>query len=272
MQKAITENATKISISVVSHGQIHLVANLLHDLTQYCHISTFELILTLNLAEALPFEVDSFTFPIKIIRNLIPLGFAANHNQAFTQATGAFFCVMNPDIRLHDNPFPIMLTCLRDTPVGVVAPLILNEQGVMEDSVRRFPTPLIILCKALGGCKNSDYVVSDQLLFPDWVGGMFMLFTREIFAAIHGFDDRYFLYYEDVDLCARLMLRGYKVCLSPKSKVIHQAQRTSHHNLTYLRWHFASMIRFFLSQPFRAIMSNRLAKGACFLLKTRFLH
>ncbi|MFI3190705.1 glycosyl transferase [Crenothrix sp. D3] len=256
-----TDNTPKISISVVSHGQIQLVANLLHDLTQFCHVSTFELILTLNLNEALPFVVADFTFPIKIIRNPKPLGFAANHNQAFTQAAGAFFCVMNPDIRLHDDPFSLLLTCLRDTSVGVVAPLILNEKGVMEDSVRRFPTPLIILCKALGRCKSSDYVVNDQLLFPDWVGGMFMLFSREMFSAINGFDDRYFLYYEDVDLCARLTLRGYKVCLSPKSKVIHQAQRTSHHNPRYLLWHLASMLRFFLSLPFRIIMGGRLAKS-----------
>jgi len=261
MEKIMVTGTPKISISVVSHRQTHLVANLLHDLTKYCHVLTFELILTLNLDEALPFAVDDFLFPIKIIRNAKPLGFAANHNQAFTQATGAFFCVMNPDIRLQGNPFPLLLTCLRDSSVGVAAPLILNEKGVMEDSVRRFPTPMIILCKALGHCKNCDYVVGEQLLFPDWVGGMFMLFPREIFAAINGFDERYFLYYEDVDICARLTLRGYKVCLSPKSKVIHQAQRTSHHNPRYLRWHFASMIRFFLSQPFRTIMSGRLVKS-----------
>jgi GT2 family glycosyltransferase len=253
--------APKISISVVSHGQIHLVANLLHDLTQFCHVSTFELILTLNLYEVLPFAVDEFSFPIKIIYNAKPLGFAANHNQAFIESTGEFFCVMNPDIRLHDNPFAVLLAGLLDKSVGVIAPLILNEKGVMEDSVRRFPTPLIILCKALGGCKSSDYVVNDQLLFPDWVGGMFMLFSREMFSAIRGFDDSYFLYYEDVDLCARLTLRGYRVCLSPKSKVIHQAQRTSHHNPRYFCWHFASMMRFFLSQPFRTIMSGRLAKS-----------
>jgi GT2 family glycosyltransferase len=267
--KAITENTPKISISVVSHAQIHLVANLLRDFTQYCHVLTFEVILTLNLDEILPFALDEFAFPIKVIRNHKPLGFAANHNQAFTQATGAFFCVMNPDIRLQGNPFPSLMTCLRDTSVGVAAPLILNECGEMEDSMRRFPTPMIILCKALGHCKNRDYVVGEQLLFPDWVGGMFMLFTREIFTAIRGFDDRYFLYYEDVDICARLTLRGFKVCLSPKSKVIHQAQRTSHHNLKYLKWHFSSMIRFFVSGPFRTIMSNRLlAKGAWLLLKT----
>ncbi|MEI6706184.1 MAG: galactosyltransferase-related protein [Methylococcales bacterium] len=259
MEKLATP-APKISISVVSHGQINLVTNLLHDLTQYCQFLTFELILTLNLDETLPFTLDDFNFPIKIIRNSMPLGFAANHNQAFIQATGAFFCVLNPDIRLQNNPFPLLLDCLHDTTIGVVAPLILNECGVIEDSARRFPTPLLIIYKALGRYKNNDYKIDDKLLLPDWVGGMFMLFSQEIFAIINGFDDRYFLYYEDVDLCARLTLRGYKVCLSPKSKVIHHAQRSSHHNSIYLRWHFASMTRFFLSQPFRTIMSNRLVK------------
>lgn len=260
MQTIITDSAKKISISVVSHAQIHLVENLLHDLTKYCHVLTFELILTLNLYENLPFAIDDFAFPIKIIRNPSPLGFAENHNQAFYQATGAFFCVMNPDVRLNDNPFPNLLACLRDSSVGVVAPLIINEQGGVENSVRHFPTPLIILCKALGGYKNCDYKIGEQILYPDWVGGMFMLFTREMFAAIRGFDEHYFLYYEDVDICARLNLRGYQVCLSPKSKVIHQAQRTSHRNLRYLCWHITSMIRFFLSQPFRTIMSDRLVK------------
>ncbi len=260
MEEVAITTAPNTSISVVSHGQIHLVVNLLHDLTQYCDALTFEVILTLNLDEPLPFVVDEFSFPLKIIRNPKPLGFAANHNQAFAQTTGRFFCVINPDIRLIGNPFPILQACLHDTAVGVVAPLILNEQGEMEDSARRFPTPLIILRKLFGLRKNGDYAINDQPLFPDWVGGMFMLFTRELFTAIGGFDDRYFLYYEDVDLCARLTLRGYKICLSPKSKVIHQAQRTSHRNLKYFKWHVVSMIRFFLSQPFRIIMSNRLAK------------
>lgn len=256
MEKIIN-SVPKVSISVVSHGQIHLVEHLLSDLDKYCQVSTFELILTLNLYEDLSFVTDDFTFPIKIIRNPKPLGFAANQNQAFSLATGEFFCVINPDIRLNDNPFPNLLACLHDASVGVVAPLIINEQGIVEDSARRFPTPRIILCKALVGRKNSDYKVGEQIIFPDWVGGMFMLFSREMFSAIHGFDERYFLYYEDVDICARLTLLGYKVCLSPKSVVIHNARRSSHRNFRYFRWHVASMIRFFLSPTFRAVKKGK---------------
>ena len=78
---------------------MHLIKDLLHDINEYCNAVSIELILTLNLDEILPFAVVDFSFPIKVIRNPVPLGFAANHNQAFTQATGRFFCVMNPDIR-----------------------------------------------------------------------------------------------------------------------------------------------------------------------------
>ncbi len=251
---------TNISISVVSHGQIDLIDSLLHDINEHCLAAQIEVLLTLNLSETLPFNEDNFAFPIIVIRNPIPLGFAANHNQAFVKSSGQIFCVVNPDIRLHENIFPALLDCLKDAHVGVAAPLVVGEQGETEDSARRFPTPLKILCKAFGGCRGSDYVVKNEMIFPDWVGGMFMLFRRETFVQLGGFDQRYFLYYEDVDLCARLNLQGYKVALCPAAKVIHHAQRSSHRNFKYLKWHLFSMMRFFCSTPFLKICWRRLTQ------------
>lgn len=88
---------------------------------------------------------------------------------------------------------------------------------------------------------------------PDWVGGMFMLFRNEVFRAAGGFDARYFLYYEDVDLCARLTLQNLAVVLCPQVKVIHEARRSSHRSLKYAMWHLRSMGRFFLSKQYKAI-------------------
>ena len=254
------KQSPEISISVVSHAQIHLIEHLLHDINQYCRALLIELILTLNLNETLPFALDSFLFPIKVIRNPIPMGFAANHNQAFTYSGGQFFCVMNPDVRLNNNPFQVLLACLQDSAVGVAAPLVLSTSGEIEDSARRFPTPLKIFCKAFGRCKGSDYVVKNNPIFPDWVGGMFMLFPREVFKKLGGFDQRYFLYYEDVDLCARLRLKGYEVAVCPDAKVIHFARRSSHHSFKYLKWHLISMMRFFCSALFLKIFWLRLTK------------
>ncbi len=236
-----------ISISVVSHLQIALVAQLLGDLEAHCTGSSFELILTLNLDETLPIEVNGFSFPIKVVRNEVAKGFGANHNQAFKQARGQYFCVMNPDIRLDSNPFESLMACFRHAKLGVVAPLVLGEDGEVEDSARRFPTPLSILCKAIGRCKDNDYVIGEAPFSPDWVGGMCMLFSRTLFEQLDGFDERYFLYYEDVDICARTRLLGYEVMLDPQAKVTHHAQRTSRRSLIFLRWHFTSMMRFFLS-------------------------
>ena len=145
--------------------------------------------------------------------------------------------------------------------MGVVAPLVVAENGEMEDSARRFPTPFKILCKAFGGCKGSDYAVKNEIIFPDWVGGMFMLFRRGVFEKLGGFDERYFLYYEDVDLCARLRLQGYEVALCPDAKVIHHAHRSSHTSLKFMNWHLTSMARFFCSSPFVKICWRRLSKS-----------
>jgi GT2 family glycosyltransferase len=247
MEKIAGSNTVDVSISVVSHMQMALVVQLLTDIGAHCSSSNLEVILTLNLDEALPIDLNGLSFPIKLLRNESPKGFGANHNQAFRHASGRYFCVMNPDIRLDKNPFETLRASLADTSVGVVAPLVLDANGEVEDSARRFPTPLTILCKAMGRCKGTDYVIGDEPIHPDWVGGMCMLFSSAVFERLDGFDERYFLYYEDVDLCARLRLQGFEVMLNPAAKVTHHAQRTSRRNLTYLRWHFKSMMRFFLS-------------------------
>lgn len=247
MEEIVSSCNADISISVVSHGQINLIACLLHDIEKNCQLASIELILTLNLDETLPFTTNTFSFPVKVICNVKPLGFSANHNQAFAQATGQYFCVMNPDIRLPEDPFSVLRACLNDSSIGVVAPMVVSTSGNLEDSARRFPSPLKILCKVFGKCRGSDYVVKDKILFPDWVGGMFMLFRRDVFELLGGFDQKYFLYYEDVDLCARIRLQGYEVILCPDARVVHEARRDSHRKLKFFAWHLTSMLRFFLS-------------------------
>jgi N-acetylglucosaminyl-diphospho-decaprenol L-rhamnosyltransferase len=258
MEKVKTQSAPDLTISVVSHLQLGLIKNLLEDLDKNCRDSHFELILTLNLCEALSFSLNDFFFPIKIIHNASPLGFGANHNQAFKHASGQHFCVMNPDIRLDQNPFQQLLACLAETFAGVVAPVVLGVAGGVEDSARRFPSPLKILCKAFGRCRGVDYAIADTPIFPDWVGGMFMVFPSPVFKKIGGFDQRYFLYYEDVDLCGRLSLSGYKAVVCPQATVVHQAQRSSHRSLKYLSWHLASMMRFFLSSVYWRLQWRKL--------------
>lgn len=239
--------------------QANLLRELLGDLGKYCRAYSFEVLLTLNIPEVLPFEVSEYPFPVIVISNGKPKGFGANHNQAFGKSTGTFFCVLNPDVRLNEDVFVELLACLKDREVGVAAPVVLGESGDMEDSARRFPSPLKILCKLFGRCRGSDYAVTYKNIYPDWVAGMFMIFRRDTFEEMGGFDERYFLYYEDVDICARLGLRGYSTVLCAGPRIFHYAQRSSHRNLKYLKWHLASMLQFFCSPAYIRVQWSRLA-------------
>ncbi len=242
-----------LSISIVSHRQMRLVQLLLADIQQYCSNVPIEVILTMNLEEFLPFSIDDYGFPIRIIHNVAPKGFGENHNAAFQLAAGQFFCVLNPDIRFFLNPFPPLIAQAKEATIGLVAPLVTNNEGVREDSARQFPSLFEIVRKFFGGKSVMHADFMQPISYPDWVAGMFMLLPRDVFKEIGGFDERYFLYYEDVDLCARLTLANYKIILCSTVSVVHDARRSSHKSLRYMRMHLTSMVTFFSSSIYRQL-------------------
>ncbi|HEX4984468.1 MAG TPA: glycosyltransferase family 2 protein [Burkholderiales bacterium] len=236
----------RVAVSIVSHGHGTLVTALLADLAAHCGDS-ISVVLTLNVPEPLAPDA-ALPFPVALVRNPAPKGFGANHNAAFRQCREACFCVLNPDVRLGANPFPRLIAELAQPRVGVAAPRIVDPAGRVEDSARRFPTPGFILRKLAGTAAHLDHEIGREVISPDWVAGMFMLFRSAVFAELQGFDERYFLYYEDVDLCRRLRARGYDVRLVPSVSATHDARRESRRSLRHLRWHAASMLRYFVTR------------------------
>ena len=248
---------TDITLSVVSHGQIALIAMLLQDIAKNCHRTRLKVILTLNIPEDLPASLDQLPYSLLVLRNESPLGFGENHNRAFKHAETDCFCVINPDIRIASDIFPVLMDGLKDPSCGVIAPLIVNGAGSIEDSARKFPTPFKILCKMFRGCRGQDYQIGSAPLESDWVGGMLMVFRRDTYALLGGFDQKYFLYYEDVDLCARIRLRGLRVVMTPSVRATHLARRSSHNSAAYSFMHIRSMVRFFTSTVFLKVMWRR---------------
>lgn len=239
-----------VTISIVSHGQMELVLPLLQDLEAIHHTTPLHVVLTLNVPEDLPCVPEDFAFSLQIMRNSQPLGFGANHNRAFSQAQGGIFCVLNPDIRITQNPFPDLLKACADPHTGLAAPAIYSPSGQLEDSARKFPTPWRIAHRVLTRRRTRDYAAPTTVLHPDWVAGMFLLLRTAVYRQLGGFDERYFLYYEDVDLCARARLAGLEIVQLALPGVIHNAQRASHRDPKYLRWHVGSMLKFFTSAAF----------------------
>ncbi len=229
-----------ITVSIVSHLQAALVGNLLCDIASLGR-KDLRVVVTLNLPEEAPADAG---LPVEIIRNAVRLGFGANHNQALRRSRDEVFCILNPDVRLPSDPFPALLEALRDERVGLVAPRVANSDGDIENSARRFPTFSSLAAKALGTVAPLDYGDDASPVSPDWVAGMFMLAKRSAWESVGGFDERYFLYYEDVDLCRRLRGKGFDIRLVPAARIVHDARRSSHRNPRYLRWHLASIARF----------------------------
>ena len=236
----------RIAVSVVSHGQNALVNALVEDLAR-CG-EEIAVLLTQNIPDAVPFAAGALPRPAEIIVNAQPKGFGANHNAAFARSASPFFCVANPDLRLRANPFPRLVESLAEERVGAAGPLVRNPAGAIEDSARRFPTAATLIGKFFVDKRQPDYPSDRGPLDVDWVAGMFMLFRSDTYRAIGGFDEAYFMYYEDVDLCRRLRAAGKSIRYDPRAEVTHDARRGSRRDARLAWHHVTSVLRFLLSR------------------------
>jgi hypothetical protein len=249
------------SISIVSHGHARYIIPLLRSLAALGR-SDIEVILTINYPEQFDLDFAALPYPLQIIENPVRKGFAANHNAAFAASTGHNFVILNPDIELIGDPFAPLAILMQQMPGALYAPVVLNHLGELEDSMRFFPSPPLLfkklVAKMLHLKMRNDVVPSTaEVLMPDWVAGMFIVVPRALYSELKGLNERYHMYYEDVDLCARARLGGHPVLVSRNAQVVHEAQRDSHRKLQYLLWHMLSALKFFTSEAYLKINLRR---------------
>ena len=243
--------AQSITLSVVSHGHGELLLNLLEDLDEAPSLKGATVVVTLNLpGEQLAIERFA-NLRIEIIRNTSPRGFGANHNQAFQVCGTPWFAILNPDLRVPATSFPDLLADVLDDPASpdLMAPRVVNPAGTLEDSVRGNLTPWSVALRvARRVLSRSNALPPDGSRFQ-WFAGMFYLIRSSAYDAIGGFDERYYLYCEDFDLCARLHLAGARLLHARHATVIHDARRDSHRAGRHLKLHLRSMARVWSSSP-----------------------
>jgi len=240
---------SSITISIVSHGNANTISALLESLHKYeTALKRFHIILTDNLQNDLPNFDPSPWGSLQIIRNKTQLGFAQNHNNAFTLAQSKWFAILNPDL-IFDRPiFDQLLRRLQDHPNAILAPQVVDENGHLQDSFRPIPNPLELVHRRLPGYAFKPFQPDHEgLIRPDWLAGMFWLMDSDIYRRLSGMDIRYRLYFEDVDFCTRARLSGIEVLGDAHVNIRHDARRSSRRKLYYLLLHTQSALRFFTS-------------------------
>lgn len=232
-----------VCVSIVSHQHGSMVTGLVRQLEQYQ--SVLRIIVTYNVKEDNPLPCFG---KVTVIHNTKIKGFGSNHNHAFSHCREEFFCVLNPDVTLLTDPFPILIAEVSKKSVDIVAPSIFDITGQRCDSARAFPSLSSLASRTILGRREPNISPGKiaSRTYPYWIGGMFMMFRADSFKKLAGFDELFFLYVEDVDICQRALLLDMSILKTDQCSVIHDARRASRKNIRHAFWHVQSLIRYFL--------------------------
>ena len=166
-----------------------------------------------------------------------------------------YVAITNPDVVVSGDALATLVAhASADVSVGAIGPRILNEDGTVYPSARAQPSLRVGIGHALLGTAvpgnrwsrryHEDYA-ADAIREAGWLSGAFLVVRRDVFEHIGGFDESYFMYFEDVDLGARIAQAGFANIYDPSAQVVHAgAQSTSTHASAMVREHHASAYRF----------------------------
>jgi N-acetylglucosaminyl-diphospho-decaprenol L-rhamnosyltransferase len=215
--------------------------------------------------ENIPTELPQLPPDTVVLRAPRPRGFAANVNAAIAATDEPFVLLVNPDAVAGPGVVDRLLQLADAHPrAGVVAPLLRYPDGSLQLSRRRFPTvagtlwrrtPLRLLRPPLEHQRGGHYL-DDVPAGPvrcDWMLGACMLLRRQMLTEIGGFDERFRLYGEDIDLCYRAHKAGWERWFVPDAVVMHRYEAVIDKTLLTRRtwWHLRGMLRFLRKHPER---------------------
>jgi hypothetical protein len=187
--------------------------------------------------------VDAFAARARLVRNSVNVGFACGVNQGLAATRAPYVLIMNPDCRLMAGAIGALRAVLdAHEQCALVGPRILNPDGSVQGSARGDPDMLTglfgrttLLRKIVPFLRvaKRNIVVDDAIrggqesASVDWLSGACILAKRDALNAVRGFDERFFLYWEDADMCRRLRNRGYHVRYVPGATAIHRVGQSS---------------------------------------------
>lgn len=181
-------------------------------------------------------------------------GFGFGHNLAIQQyaSQSEFFLICNPDVYFAGQDLDKLYDIAKSQPHGLFSPKILSPDGSNQYGQRLLPTPLNLFARRflpkLAQKLDDDYLLKaikfDKPSFVPVCSGCFMLFRSSALRQLNGFDDRFFMYMEDVDLSRRCAIK-FGNCFVPNVSVYHEHGQGSYKNSLLLKYHIQSAIQYF---------------------------
>jgi GT2 family glycosyltransferase len=190
-------------------------------------------------------------FPqVYLIKNTENLGFSKANNQAIARADSRYVFLLNSDAAIHAGALDALAAYAdTHTAAGILGPKVLNPDGTLQYSCRRFPSlgAGFFRNTYLGRLFPNNSFARDYLMTNfdhatdtsvDWVSGCAMLIRRETIGKIGALDERFYMYCEDVDICQRVWDSGQEVVYVPEAVVTHTIGRSSDKNADRMIWEF----------------------------------
>jgi len=250
----------KISVIIVNYNVKEYLAQAINSLERALRNITNEFWLVDNNSVDGSVDYIQKQFPnIKLIANKENVGFGKANNQALQQVSGDYIVLINPDTVVQEDTFIKLLDFFENTPdAGAATCKIINPDGRFSIDCRHgIPTPTIALWKVLGlskifpksrifGQYNLTYLSPDNIYAVPAISGSFMMIKKSVLEKVGYFDERFFMYCEDIDLCHRINQQEYKIYYVPTTQIVHyKGESTKKDKVDYVITFNRSLYQFF---------------------------
>jgi GT2 family glycosyltransferase len=227
------EDIKKLCISVVSYNSLSFLKECLDSLISYPPDKEYEIVVVDNASSDGSPEFIKNSYPqIKLIINNVNIGFAAANNQAIKSSKSEYVLLINSDCQVYKDSLNKLIEFMDNARnAGVIGPKIINSDGSIQFSCRKFPSILnaglhsILTNIAPNNPFSRKYklvdINRDNPFEVDWVSGSCMLIRRDALDDAGLMDEHYFMYVEDVDLCYQMCKKNWKVFYFPHSEILH---------------------------------------------------
>jgi GT2 family glycosyltransferase len=225
------ETEFDLSVCIVSWNSLDVLRECLDSVHRHTGDFRVEIIVVDNASGDGTQKALREEYPgVLLVENGSNLGFGRANNQAIAMSTGRYVALLNPDIHLRGEIADILRPLEADPLAGCVGCRLVEPDGGIQESCHEgFPTPwseflegmlMDRLWERISG-KKPAHETCAGVQEVAWVVGACMVFRREVLLDLGGFDERYYIYGEDVDLCYRLRQRGYKVLFVGTVEMLH---------------------------------------------------